>query len=388
VVKLRSSENMIHFPPLKMTSRNEIEADVYIFKKLCDYISIIKLDDGLSFLPKGVTTVSISELKKLNSRKIGNVSYSFKLSYKFQNYSQQKNLVLKIYRASLDPVLKKYVANENFNRCLKEFQVLRALENVDFSAPKAILCETDSSVIGYPFLIMQKEEINQKSTFNVNSFSRNLATIHSLDVNKLEISALNKPQGTLGFARNCLIYLKAYLNLYPKHNRGLMKDFEFAIHWIESNLLNNSCLNYRLLHGDYRARLNTILTKDGRLLITDWEDAQIGDSIYDVGIAYVRAQIDFDKQTADRFVQNYLTYFDEDISEKINFYKLVAYLRLAITHSSIMSSPLRAYEIRGAKALLFFPFLGFPFISKSAGTDLDDVYIENFKEFVEENLKR
>ena len=167
-----------------------------------------------------------------------------------------------------------------------------------------------------------------------------------------------------------------------------MKDIEFAIHWIESNLSNNSCLKYCLLHGDYRARLNTILTKDGRLLISDWEDAQIGDSIYDVGIAYVRAQIDFDKQTADRFVQNYLTYFDEDISEKIKFYKLVAYLRLAITHSSIMSSPLRAYEIRGLKALLFFPFLGFPFISKSAGTDLDDVYIENFKEFVEENLKR
>jgi aminoglycoside phosphotransferase (APT) family kinase protein len=388
VVKLRSGEIMVHFRPLSLTSKNENEAEISIFKKLCDYFSTIKSDARSSFLPKGVTTASISEFKRLNARKIGNASFSFLLSYKYQKNLKQRYFVLKIYRQSLDPVLKKYIANENFNRCLKEFQILRALESVDFFAPKVILCETDSNVIGYPFLIMQREEINQRSTFDVNSFSRNLAMLHSLDVNRLGISALNKPQGALGFARDCFIYLKMYLNLYPKHRKGLMKDFDFALHWIESNLSNNSCLNYRLLHGDYRARLNTILTKDGRLLIADWEDSQIGDSIYDVGVAYVRAQIDFDKQTADRFVQKYLTYFDGDLSEKINFYKTVAYLRLAITHSSILSSPLRAYEIRGSKALLFFPFLSFPFISRSAGTDLDDVYIENFKEFVEENLKR
>ena len=232
-------------------------------------------------------------------------------------------------------------------------------------------------------MIMQREEINQKCIFNINSFAKNLATLHSLDVNNLGISALKAPKDTFDFARDCLIYLKMYLNLYPKHSKVLMKDFEFAIHWLESNVSNNSCPKYRLLHGDYRARLNTILTKDGRMLVTDWEDARIGDSIYDVGVAYVRAQVYFDKKTADRFVQEYITYFDEDISEKINFYKLVAHLRLAVTHSSVLSAPLRAYEIRGTKALLLFPFLRLPFISKSAGTDLDVIWIKNFKEFIE-----
>lgn len=387
--KLRSGENMIHFRPLSLTSKNEIEArEVSIFKKLCEYFSMIKLDDKSSFLPKGVTTVSISELKRLNARKIGNASYSFLLSYKYQKHFQQRYLVLKIYGESLDPVLKKYVNNENFKRCLKEFQVLKGLESVDFPAPKALLCETDSNVIGNPFMIMQREEINPKSIFNINSFAKNLATLHSLDVDKLGISALKAPKDTYEFARDCLIYLKMYLNLYPKHSKGLMKDFELAIHWLESNVSNNSCPKYRLLHGDYRARLNTILTKDGRMLVTDWEDAQIGDSIYDVGVAYVRAQVDFGKKTADRFVQEYITHLGEDISEKLDFYKLVAYLRLAVTHSSVLSAPLRAYEIRGTKALLLFPFLRLPFVSKSAGTDLDVIWIENFKEFIEENLRR
>jgi aminoglycoside phosphotransferase (APT) family kinase protein len=177
-----------------------------------------------------------------------------------------------------------------------------------------------------------------------------------------------------------------YLNLYPKHSKGLMKDFEFAIHWLESNVLNNGCPKYRLLHGDYRARLNTIFTKDGRMLVTDWEDAQIGDPLYDVGIAYVRAQVDFGKETAERFVQKYITYFDEDISEKLDFYKLVAHMRLAITHSSVLSAPLRTYKIRGTKALFLFPFLQLPFFSESAGTNLDIIWIQNFKRFIKENL--
>ncbi len=379
---------MIHFRPLSFTSKNEIKAEVSIFKKLCEYFSIIKLDDKSSFLPKGVTTVSISEIKRLNARKIGNASYSFLLSYKYQKHLQERYLVLKIYCESLDPVLKKYVNNENFERCLKEFQVLEGLESVDFPAPKALLCETDPNVIGNPFMIMQREEISPKGVFNFNSFAKNLAALHSLDVNELGISALKAPKDTYDFARDCIIYLKMYLNLYPKHSKGLMKDFEFAIHWLDSNVFNNGCSKYRLLHGDYRARLNTIMTKDGRMLVTDWEDARIGDSVYDVGVAYVRAQVDFGKKTADRFVHDYITLLGEDISEKMEFYKLLAHLRLAVTHSSVLSAPLRAYEIRGTKALLLFPFHRSQLISKSAGTDLDVIWINNFRGFIEEELRR
>jgi thiamine kinase-like enzyme len=130
------------------------------------------------------------------------------------------------------------------------------------------------------------------------------------------------------------------------------------------------------------------LTKDGRLLVTDWEDAQIGDPIYDLGIAYVRAQVDFGKKTADKFLQEYVKYLGDDVSEKIDFYKLVAHLRLAITHSSVLSAPLRAYEIRGSKALLLFPFLQASIISRTAGTNSDIIWIDNFKTFVKENLRK
>lgn len=344
----------------------------------------LELDSTSSFLPKGVTEIAATELKRLNTRKIGNASYSFMLSYKYQDQLQQKYLILKIYRKTLDPVFRKHVNNENIDRCFKEFQVLKSLEKVYFPVPKALACETDTNVIGNPFLIMQKEEISPKNIFNIKMFAKELAVLHSLDIDKLGITAIKLPKNSYDFARDCLIYVRLYLNIYPKHNKELMKDFEFAINWLKSNLRDNRCSKYRLLHGDYRARLNAILTKDGRMLVTDWEDAQIGDPMYDVGIAYVRNEVDFGKKTADRFVQEYLSYFDEDVSEKIRFYKLIAYLRLAVTHSSVLSAPLRAYEIRGTKALLLFPFIHLPFIKTVAGTDSDIIWVKNFRKFVKE----
>ncbi len=166
-----------------------------------------------------------------------------------------------------------------------------------------------------------------------------------------------------------------------------MKDFDLAIHWLESNVTKSSCQTYCLIHGDYRAGFNTFLTRGSGMVVTDWEDAAIGDPAYDVGSAYARERVDLGKETADRFVQEYLRYHDGDVTGRLLFYELIAYLRLAITHNAVLSNPLRAYEIRGPKAFLSFPFLNLPFVAKRVGTDLDKVWVKSFEEFVRENLK-
>jgi hypothetical protein len=122
------------------------------------------------------------------------------------------------------------------------------------------------------------------------------------------------------------------------------------------------------------------------MVVTDWEDATIGDPAYDVGSAYARERVDLGKKTADRFVQEYLRNQNGEIAERLLFYKLVAYLRLAITHNAVLSNPLRAFEIRGSKAFLAFPFFNFRFIAGRIGTDLDAIWVESFRQFVKENL--
>jgi aminoglycoside phosphotransferase (APT) family kinase protein len=319
------------------------------------------------------------------------------------NCEQQSNLVLKVYVRDLEPVLKANASDISFLRlsctcpqlyyvntetCVKEFQVLRGLARVGFPVPKAYICECDSNVLGNPFVIMQKEEQIQNGVDNIEWFAKNLACLHNLDPTKLGIDALKVPEDTNAFARRCLLYFKILLNRSSRHSKALKKDFEFAIRWLESNVPNTGCPKYCLLHGDYRLRINTILTKDSRRVLLDWETAEIGDPAYDVGYAYARIRAELGEKTADRFVKEYMRHFDGNLAERLFFYKLAGHLRSAILHSSIMSNPLMAYEIRGKKAFLLFPFLHSPFFAKIAGTDRDIILMKCFEEFVGENLSQ
>jgi aminoglycoside phosphotransferase (APT) family kinase protein len=379
---------MSHYYPLNLASeRRSLQRKTFISKALAKYLSSSMLNDKFDFLPDRMNFSSVSEVRKLSSRDIGNEVYSFVLTCRDLSGRQQINLILKMYGKSLDPVLRATSNCENLDRCVKEFQILRSLGNVNFPVPKTYICEEDTHVFGYPFIITQKEELNQNVSINIDSFAKTLVILHNLDVNTLRIEAIKPPKDMHAFARQCLLYIKNYRTLYPIHqNKELLEDFDSALRWIESNLSNSPCPKYCLIHGDYRAGFNTFLTRDSGIVVTDWEDATIGDPMYDVGSAYVRERVDLGKKTADRFIQEYLRNQNGDVAKRLLFYKLVAYLRLAIAHNAVLSNPLRAYEIRGSKAFLAFPFFKFPFVAKRVGIDLDTIWVESFKEFVKENL--
>jgi tRNA A-37 threonylcarbamoyl transferase component Bud32 len=360
--------------------------EISVSEKLAEYFSAILSSGELNFVPHGATFDRISDLKRIGG--VVNDVYSFSVTFRNEGYEQKNNLVLKTYGKALDPVLETYGDDENLKRCAKEFQVLRSLQRIGFPAPRAYLCECDSGVLGYPFVIMQGEESVSNNTGITDCFVQTLIRLHSLDIAKLDIGALKGPKDFCEFEKQRLLYLKIFMNLYPRHSKRVKNDFEFAIHWLESNVSNNHCPQYCLIHGDYRTPFNLILTGDSRLVVIDWEEAEIGDPAYDVGMAYARARLDYGREIADHFVQEYLRYSDKDFGQRLLFYELMAHLRLAISHSSVLSNPTRAYKIRGMKAFLSFPFLRLPFVAKRTGTNLDARWVECFEEFIGENFRR
>ena len=361
--------------------------EFYFTKKLSEYFSATPNLNKLGILPAGVTSFTISDARRLSARAVGNDVYSFLLKYQDGNLQQLRQLIFKAYGRSLDPILRRYSANENLERGLKEFQVLTSLNRVCYPVPRAFFYESGLNFFGSPFIILEKVELTRDFSSSMDQFTRNLVWLHKLDKNTLSINTIKSPEGPLGFAKQCLLYLKTFLYFYPSHKTDLKKNFELSIRWLESNISSNSCTKYCLLHGDYRARINTVMTKNSRMIVMDWEDAEIGDPAYDVAMAYTRARVDFGEKIADDFVYEYLRHFDENLANRLYFYKLVAQLRLAISHSSVLSNPFRAYEIRGLKAFISFPFLSFPFVSKMTGIDLDITWIKSFEDFVKENLR-
>lgn len=76
--------------------------EVYISKKLTEYFSASLLSGKLGFLPKGVTSVSVSDVRRLGG---SNAVYSFLLTYRNTGYEQRINLILKT-RGSIVEILR------------------------------------------------------------------------------------------------------------------------------------------------------------------------------------------------------------------------------------------------------------------------------------------
>jgi Phosphotransferase enzyme family len=354
----------------------------------------------LYFLPSGVTSVDISDVRRMGG---SNEVYSFILTYRGKGYQDSIDLILKIYLKSLEPVLKNYAKSKDFTqlttsypqlycgkheRCLKEFQVLSSLDRVNFPVPKIFHFELDSSLFGSPFIIMRKEKLDRLHTDYLDVATKNLVRLHSLDLNALEIKCLKNSKDPFLFVRRCLLYFKFLMKLSSRHDKELTNNFNLAIRWLESNMSVARSPNYHLIHGDYHIYANAILTKSSRIFVMDWEDAEIGDPAFDVGYAFVRMRIDFDEKTADRFIQKYTRYSDGDIAERFDFYKLVVFLGEAILHSIVLSNPLTTYDIHGITAFLSYPFLRLPYNAKRTRADIDIFWVNCFKEFVKDQLIR
>jgi aminoglycoside phosphotransferase (APT) family kinase protein len=244
---------------------------------------------------------------------------------------------------------------------------------------------------------MHKEKTIQQSVSKLDCFGATLADLHNLNVKELRIQSLRFPKEGVEFARERLICLKHYLN-ETRHYRDLKKDFNYAIDWLESNVAVNKCPKYCLIHGEYHPG-HTLTTNDNRLEVIDWENVQIGDPAFDVGYAYQMIRLMYkDKssnsgeEAAERFVSEYSSNFRGDVHQRLEFYKVVGILSVAIVVSSWISSPVEAYRSFGYKSFaraLAFPFLRSQFfVNRWLNSDFLVSYLHYTQDFIETTLRR
>ena len=374
--------------------------------RLEDYLSDTSRNGNSNLIPKGAHSIRVSNVLKIGGGFWSDV-FSLSLTYVEVGSIQQRNLVLKTYLENIDPVLKAYIHDEDLRKCIREFQALRSLGRIGFPVPEVYVCECDSRFLGYPFVIMQKEEVSQKSINEVvDCFGATLAHLHNLKAAVQRIDVLRTPKDGYAFARRWPIYFKHYLNLETKHPKSFKKDFNLAIRWLSSNVSNNYCPQYCLVHGDYHPG-NVCVTKDSKMIVLDWDSIEIGDPAYDVGYAYHFVKFFSDpknpnsaERTAERFVSEYNRNFQGDINPRLEYYKMVGLLGTSIYYSSGLSNPIYAYKYHRRKVLPTFPLLsglfillGFPFIrwptvARQLASEGDLLWLKYYENYLEEALKR
>jgi aminoglycoside phosphotransferase (APT) family kinase protein len=365
-------------------------------KKLEYYLRLQANYGNYSLVPKHASNIRVSNIRNLSGG-ITNNLYSFLLTFTTEGFEQRFDLVLKSYTEFVGLWFRTCFLDEDHRRYVREFQALKSLALVGFPVPQVYLCECDSFFLGYPFLIMCKEKVMQESVFKLDSFAATLARLHNLKVKELGIKSLGYPKDNIAFARERQICLKRYLT-ETRHYRELKKDFNYAMNWLESNISKNNCPQYCLLHGEYHPG-HVLTTNTNIIKVIDWESVLIGDPAFDVGYAYHMIKLMYDKDEnsrygnglAERFVLDYSKNFQGNVHERLEFYKLVGLLGVAVVVSSWISNPLDAYRRFGNRTLaraLMFPFLRSQSLFKRwLNDDFLVGYLQYCHEYIHSNLK-
>jgi aminoglycoside phosphotransferase (APT) family kinase protein len=170
----------------------------------------------------------------------------------------------------------------------REFRVLRALEGVNYPAPRALaLCE-DEDVIGTAFYLMSfvdgrvlwdpalPELERAVRTQIYDSMNEGLTRLHSIDVAAAGLSEYGKPGGY--FARQ----YQRWTDQYRASETAPVEDMERLIGWLADKVPPDDG-RVALVHGDWRIDNMIFDSRSPRLLaVLDWELSTLGHPLADL----------------------------------------------------------------------------------------------------------
>ncbi len=181
----------------------------------------------------------------------------------------------------------------------EQFRVLKALEPTPAPAPRAYWYEPDASILGGPFLVMEKIEGEVPNPWSKagkrayaeaaargtlpRSFVEALATLHNLDWRAAGLDFLGVPGPGRDFARREIAKWEGLARESSPEPQPVLAEI---IAWLKANAPEAQRLAF--VHGAYRTG-NLILHEDRVAAILDWELEVIGDPMYDV--AYVLSDL-------------------------------------------------------------------------------------------------
>ena len=170
----------------------------------------------------------------------------------------------------------------------REFRVLKALEGVNYPAPRVLaLCE-DEGVIGTAFYLMTfvdgrvlwdpaLPELSRDDRRPIyDSMNEGLARLHSIDVAEAGLSDYGKPGSYFGRQ------YQRWTDQYRASETARVEDMERLIAWLADKVPTDDG-RVALVHGDWRIDNMIFDSRSPRLLaVLDWELSTLGHPLADL----------------------------------------------------------------------------------------------------------
>jgi len=247
----------------------------------------------------------------------------------------------------------------------RQYELMRRVHGTEVPVPKACWLETDSDVLGRPFLVMEEIEgerldITYRSHMEYqvqlrNDFVEAAVKIHGLDWQAVGLSVLGVPENNCQYAEREIERWEWVINSQNSPEPVLAE----LIVWLKRNI--PTAERTTLCHGDYNPR--NFLTRDGKIVAAlDWEMVAIGDPTSDIGWQYMLMTIGRKSlMSAKEFLDwewdetEFLRGYEEMAGVKVNegslfFWTILSYVKitsmfLAGTKLSLMTSGIEIMDL-------------------------------------------
>ena len=255
----------------------------------------------------------------------------------------------------------------------EQFRVLKALEPTAVPTPKVYWYEPDPSILGGPFLVMEKVPGNVPNPWSKSgeeayaeaavrgvlprSFTEALAALHNVDWKAAGLDFLGVPGPGKHFALREVAKWEAFAREVGGDPHPVLLEL---FDWLKANA--PECRKLVLVHGAYRTG-NLLIDDDRISAILDWELQVIGDPMYDV--SYVLSELNRGGSPLlsqvvprEQFFEDYqrLTGIEIDL-EACRYYDLLYTMRTAIfwLSASHLFSDGKSKDLRLARTTYALP---------------------------------
>jgi aminoglycoside phosphotransferase (APT) family kinase protein len=274
-----------------------------------------KLEDALAARNPERTRLRLTDLFRISDGWETEV-FSFAVEYVEEATLKREELILRIYPG-----------NDAAEKSVREFEGLRQLYTSGYPVPQISFIETNTAVLGQPFVVMEKIDGNslgialresppERRTELGTLFCRLFADLHRLDWHPFTADSFlteNPDQCVVQEINRWLEYV---------HQLG-REEFDPLFNWLLKNAPRTDRLS--VLHWDFHP-FNILLRPDGTPSVIDWGNIQVSDFRFDLAWSLLLTSTYGDPSARDRLLTGYERATDEKV-EQIEFFDAAASFR-------------------------------------------------------------
>ncbi|KXH73878.1 MAG: hypothetical protein AM326_10305 [Candidatus Thorarchaeota archaeon SMTZ-45] len=244
--------------------------------------------------------------------------FSFNLEWFSDNGKESDELILRVYAPGIS------------EKAEREAFVMKKLSEIGYPVPKIHLLEKDDSILGHPFIIMNRisgstlEELNSKPNADrkkwANLFSRLFVDLHNLDWTYLVSNPLIIPQDDPYFIINAtLVDYKDTLDRFRK------SELNPILEWLKARVDRVPCQKVSITHGDFHP-MNILIDEDENPFVIDWGASRVSDFRTDLAWTLLLTRAYSTQKNRDSILNGYQSITGHEI-EEIDYFEVLAILR-------------------------------------------------------------